>query len=66
MVLLTIVAPSNPHANPSRDHETKLHTSPICSIYNSWYNLKKGIIPLSIGNYTIDSLAEELNNMKEN
>ena len=67
------------HILCSRDHESKLHMSPICLDLQFVHNLKKGaavstlpdgngsssVIPLAPGNYTIDSLVEELNNMKK-
>ena len=81
MVLLTIFTTSNPHTLYFDHAITKPRYIRLlsASIYNSWYNLKKGaavstlpgsngsssVIPLAAGNYTIDSLAEEFNNMKK-
>ena len=81
MVLLTIVTTSNPHTlyfdhDLMKPSSIRLLSA---SIYNSWHNLKKSaavstlpgnngttsVIPLPAGNYTIDSLAEEFNNMKK-
>ena len=79
MVLLTIVALSNPHT-VYFDHDiAKPNYIRLLSVsmYNSWYNLKENAavstlpsdtgsaarLILPPGYYTIDSLAEEFNNM---
>ena len=79
MVLLTIVTTSNPHTLYFDHAIMKPSYIRLlsASIYNSWHNLKKSaavstlpdsngtssVIPLAAGNYTVDSLAEEFNNM---
>ena len=80
MVLLTIVTTSNPHTlyfdHPIKkpSYIRVLSTS----IYNSWYILKKSgaistlpdgngsspVIPFLPGNYTVDSLVEEFEIIK--
>ena len=80
MVLLTIVAPSNPHTvyfdhDIAKPNYIRLLSA---SIYNSWHNLTENAAVSSLpdgngstsrlivppGYYNIDRLAEQFNNMK--
>ena len=76
MVVVTAITSSNPHTvNFDQPIQKPSYIRLLsCSLYNSWYNLKKDEknifieehekpvdVPFSAGHYTLERLASELN-----